>query len=585
MSGFFVSNNLGTFSAEDKTPKVFNASMVGWGGGSSSGTLVEALRGGSSSDNWSGRGISMSHFFKKKGDNTKYSGTPSFSVFPTNDSIELKGGHDYGFNVSGTSDSQALFEITVPSACVLGGKGHISPTVMWNGDSTSLLTAANNSNFPHITAVGGSENKVRIELAKPSHYISLDPADEISGIGTFTVNTSTKDGKEYKFEKTGGKLSQKGVCGKNGYGTPISIKLISWTKIQKGCTDNQASNFDGKGATWVDDGSCQFDVAPIETFTVSKSNVTQGVSNNVVFNFKLGNSAGQRTSKTTLYASNSAGDNQKLKSWGKNVFSQNWSYNTNKLPVGLTTFKLVSEWNLNAGNPDSAQVSLTVDSPQTLRSCNDPNASKYRETSITGDCGSCKSGYYLGDDGLCTTCEDPNRDSDSNGRCTTCLSGYAEDTDGTCQKVGCMTYADGLSASDDYNYDPDAVVNDSTMCQGADPVEPDLVPEMIDCELSDWGDWSEFTEWSDAVTASGTRTRTRNRTIVTNVSGGGATCGELEETETETGELDPDTGEVTTVTTSTDDTTSVTPTTKPSPVIPIIIGVAALGALALLIRR
>ena len=583
MSGFFVSNNLGTFSAEDKTPKVFNASMVGWGGGSSSGTLVEALRGGSSSDNWSGRGISMSHFFKKKGDNTKYSGTPSFSVFPTNDSIELKGGHDYGFNVSGTSDSQALFEITVPSACVLGGKGHISPTVMWNGDSTSLLTAANNSNFPHITAVGGSENKVRIELAKPSHYISLDPADEISGIGTFTVNTSTKDGKEYKFEKTGGKLSQKGVCGKNGYGTPISIKLISWTKIQKGCTDNQASNFDGKGATWVDDGSCQFDVAPIETFTVSKSNVTQGVSNNVVFNFKLGNSAGQRTSKTTLYASNSAGDNQKLKSWGKNVFSQNWSYNTNKLPVGLTTFKLVSEWNLNAGNPDSAQVSLTVDSPQTLRSCNDPNASKYRETSITGDCGSCKSGYYLGDDGRCTTCEDPNRDSDSNGRCTTCLSGYAEDTDGTCQKVGCMTYADGLSASDDYNYDPDAVVNDSTMCQGpagsgsgsGNGGTPD-----VDCELSDWSDWSE---WSTAGATDGVGvgpcgTRTRTRTVITDSSGNGAVCGALEEIETK----DCSTGDVTTYN---EDATQVTPPTTPSPVVPIIIGVAALGALALLIRR
>ena len=149
-----------------------------------------------------------------------------------------------------------------------------------------------------------------------------------------------------------------------------------------------------------------------------------------------------------------------------------------------------------------------------------------------------------------------------------------------------MTYADGTSASDDYEYDPDAVVNDSTMCQGQEEDEdPDLVPEMIDCELSDWGDWSEFTEWSDAATASGTRTRTRNRTIVTNVSGGGATCGELEETETETGELDPDTGEVTTVTTTTEDAKKVTPTTTSSPVVPIMIGVAALGALALLIRR
>jgi hypothetical protein len=32
MSGFFVSNNLGTFSAEGKTPKVFNATMSGFTG-------------------------------------------------------------------------------------------------------------------------------------------------------------------------------------------------------------------------------------------------------------------------------------------------------------------------------------------------------------------------------------------------------------------------------------------------------------------------------------------------------------------------------------------------------------------------
>ena len=95
-----------------------------------------------------------------------------------------------------------------------------------------------------------------------------------------------------------------------------------------------------------------------------------------------------------------------------------------------------------------------------------------RKTDSNGECAAdCNTGYYLGDDGLCTTCADPNSDSDSDGRCTTCLSGYAEHTDGTCQKVGCMTYADGSSASDDYEYDPDAIVNDSTMCQGQEEDE------------------------------------------------------------------------------------------------------------------
>ena len=467
----------------------------------------------------------------------------------------------------------------------------MSPIVAYAGDgqpsrNISLLTAANSSYWPNITKV--SDRSVRVKLTKSSHYISLDPAAEVPGIGTFTVNTSDSNGRDYKFERnnsSGSKLSRSTVCpGGTGYGTPMTIKLISWTKINKGCTSTDASNFGGNGENWVDDGSCAWNVAPITTFTINKTNVTQGVSTNVEFNFTLDNSAGQNTSKTTLYATNSAGTNQKIKSWGKGVFVAKYPYNTKNLPIGVTTFKLVSEWDKNAGNSQSSQVSLTVNSPQTLIPCDDPNASKYQETSTTGDCGSCNSGYYLGDDGLCTTCDDPNRDSDSDGRCTTCLSGYAEHTDGTCQKVGCMTYADGSSASDDYEYDPDAVVNDSTMCEGKEDEDPDPVPEDIDCELSDWSDWGDWSEWSDAATSSGTRTRTRNRTIVTPTSGAGAVCGENEETETENGELDPDTGEVT-ITTQTTGSTTTDETETSSPVVPIMIGVAALGALALLMRR
>ena len=59
---------------------------------------------------------------------------------------------------------------------------------------------------------------------------------------------------------------------------------------------------------------------------------------------------------------------------------------------------------------------------------------------------------------------------------------------------------------------------------------------------------------------------------------------QLEETETENGELDPDTGEVT-ITTQTTGTTATTTTETSSPVVPILIGVAALGALALFMRR
>jgi len=222
----------------------------------------------------------------------------------------------------------------------------------------------------------------------------------------------------------------------------------------------------------------------------------------------------------------------------------------------------------------------------------------HRNVDGNEECADCKPAYsMIDDDGYCTNCEatndDPYRAMNDDGTCGDCLSGYAEHTDGTCKKVGCMTFTDGTSASGDadlgaihtgdYNYDSDAEINDSSLCENPDGVAngggnggtPD-----VDCELSDWSDWSE---WSTAGATDGVGvgpcgTRTRTRTVITDSGGNGAVCGALEETETK----DCSTGEVTT---STDDITSVTPTTKPSPVIPIILGVAGIGVLALLMRR
>ena len=586
MSGFFVSNNLGTFSAEGKTPKVFKADIIGFGGASSSGNFKDIM---SSAGSPAAPGVGFTHKYKKVGDSTSYQNLPSFSDW-VGDSMKLSGGGDYGFNIEGANDASSWFQIEVPAGCQLGGPGHIGPSTTYGGDRISILTAASRSDFPSVRLVGNSKNKVEVELTHSDHYISLDPAAEVDGIATFTIVVPDKDGYAIKFQRSNAnadKLSRSNACSGTGggYGTPVLLTLVKWEKLVYGCgnPNTTATNYNSL-VTRNEDSLCKYTPAPISTFTISNNSVVEGANETVTFDWSLDSSNRKGVSTVKLYANNTDGSDQEIASWGPMVFIQALPYNTSSLPVGITDFKLVAAWDKNAGNPDVANVSLTVNSPQTLVSCNDSNASKYGETSETGDCGACNSNYYLDDaTGLCSQCQDPNRNQATDGKCTDCMTGYSEHTDGSCQKVGCITYADGLSASDDYNYDPDAVVNDSTMCQGADPVEPDLVPEMIDCELSDWGDWSEFTEWSDAATASGTRTRTRNRTIVTNVSGGGATCGELEETETETGVLDPDTGEVTTVTTTTEDATQVTPT--PSPVIPIIIGVAALGALALLIRR
>ena len=176
--------------------------------------------------------------------------------------------------------------------------------------------------------------------------------------------------------------------------------------------------------------------------------------------------------------------------------------------------------------------------------------------------------------GLCTQCgmDDPaqseNRNVGTDGRCGDCESGYALDSDDRCVKSGCMD-------EDDYEYDPDAVIDDPSACEGF----TGDVPADVDCVLSAWGEWSD---WSDPDTESGTRTR--ERTIETAVSGGGAVCESLEEIET--GVIDPDTGEITITTMGGD-----TPITPPaddepgSPVVPIVIGVAVLGALFMMMRR
>ena len=110
---------------------------------------------------------------------------------------------------------------------------------------------------------------------------------------------------------------------------------------------------------------------------------------------------------------------------------KNYTYNTASLPVGTSTFKLVSSWASNRNKDAKDTVSLTVNSPQTLLSCDDPNASKFGET------------------------------SDTDGRCGDCNSGYTRGTDGLCQKSGCMDDTDA-------NYDPDAVIDDVSACYGDD---------------------------------------------------------------------------------------------------------------------
>lgn len=57
--------------------------------------------------------------------------------------------------------------------------------------------------------------------------------------------------------------------------------------------------------------------------------------------------------------------------------------------------------------------------------------------------------------------------------------------------------------------------------------ETQTITADVDCVLSEWGDWSSWTD-----NGNGTKTRTRTRTVVTPPSGSGADCGPLFESET-----------------------------------------------------
>ena len=386
-------------------------------------------------------------------------------------------------------------------------------------------------------------------------YFSVDMDGEVANVAAFKMKTKCGT---YSLEK----WTPGGSGASSGWDVhQVAATLRSITYVKKGCTDAQANNTTA-GAT-DDDGSCKYTTTSISSFTAAPNNPKVG--DTVTLSWNLANT--NFTEVKILHNGNNIMPTAKKD-------AKTSSITVTPSSAGTQTYEMEVTWNKpNAGTP-TADLNLPVVSAVSYVTCTDPN----REKDNNQECADCKSGYYLGTDGLCTNCElsnpDPYRSMNTDGTCGDCMDGYLEDADNTCQKVGCMTYADGTSAEDDYNYDPDAVVNDSSLCEG--PGDPDIVPETIDCGVSDWSEWSA---WSDATTSSGTRTRTR--TIVTAQSGGGAGCPSLEETQT--GVVDPTTGEVI-IETQGGDVTPIEPETK-SLAGPLIIGGIVLTIGLLVFRR
>lgn len=475
--------------------------------------------------------------FRKKGSGSTYNGaggqTPSFVQWE-NDRIKLLGASDYGVTVKGAGAGNEM-TFRIESNAKMGGTGHLGPVATYNGNKLSLLGAAQTAAFTNIKEVPGSGGKkVDVTLTSGNHYISLDPGADASGIGTFTVKFKGPNG-DIKFERNN---SYDARISGSGKATPMYLGLVKWVQYKDGCMDNEAYNYKTTYNRQPASVTCTYRVAPVDTFTISKSQVTQGAADSVTFDWSLDTSKRQNASSVKLLVSNSSGNDQEITSWSKGVTAQTYTYNTSTLPVGTSTFTLLSSWDKIAGQQKKETVSLKINSPNTLLTCNDPNASKYQETSETGDCGSCNDGF--------------------------------QKSDGLCQKVGCTTEGN-------YNYDETAEIHDESMCYD----DSSDTPDAVDCELSDWDAWSDWSDWSD--TDSGTRTRTRNRTIVTENANGGEECAATEETETET--KDPETGEITSGITnnaSNNDTAAQeTPESGSFPVVPVLGGVLLLGVLLL----
>ena len=577
MSGFFVSNSLGTFNAEGKT-KAFNASLSGFPGAPSSATFRGLMEGLPLINNqkpsiWAYNDFHLTHGGKTV--TTGKSNKEHDKFFKWNngstaqDKVILYKDDAFSFTAKpGTTSKFTVKYVTNDK----GTKNAYDYVVNIKKETISIPTAAISSNSKYSCF----SNYYRDDKTGVCQFdVTLDGDD--ASYMSVDMNQNSSDAANSRYNTACGKWSKTNASGSDDpYNNDIDYVMIIWLSTTKnpvpGCIDTVADNYDSKASK--DNGTCRYTTSGITKFAVTPNEVKTGENINISWNLANSNfssikclmngtdimPSGKRSSKT-----------------------QNFNYVSTS--EGTKNFELIVNWNKagTSGNVKSSKKSVNVVSPITYIPCTDPN----RATDSNGECASCNTNYYLDDaTGLCSQCQDPNRNQATDGKCTDCMSGYAEHTDGSCQKVGCMTYADGSSAADDYEYDPDAVVNDSTMCQGKEEDDdPDINPvlESIDCELSDWADWSDYSDWSDAATESGTRTRTRSRTIVTNVQANGAICGALEETETETGELDPDTGEVTITTQTTGSTATTTETS--SPVVPILIGVAALGALALLIRR
>jgi len=398
----------------------------------------------------------------------------------------------------------------------------------------------------------GTNRAVRLTLdGDKGDYIEID----MDGGAMSNKNFSTQvDGVYY-----GTSTQPDNYCGNS---VRIDLNFRGVAALPKvGCMDTVADNYSSDYNKKCSN-CCTYTTATISSFTTNKPTLKVGETATLSWSISNGNFDEVQIIHD---GSNIMEDDA---DWDDKKISQSQSIEVSPSTTGNKGYELKVLWNKSNAATRTDDITLNVQSAISYVPCPDPN----RPTDNNGECAAgCNSGFYMDSTtGLCTQCgmDDPaqseNRNVGTDGLCGDCESGYALDSDDHCVKSGCMD-------EDDYEYDPDAVIDDPSACEGFTG-ETD-----IDCELSDWSDWSE---WSDPDTESGTRTRTR--TVVTAASGNGAVCESIEEIET--GVLDPETGEVIITTMSVTDPPPADD--EPGfPVVPVVIGTVVLGVLFMMMRR
>jgi hypothetical protein len=244
-------------------------------------------------------------------------------------------------------------------------------------------------------------------------------------------------------------------------GDRIQIKLVSVTANEvSGCTDPLANNTTDNAT--LDDGSCIYHTASINSFTISPTTVKVGEP--ITLSWSLSNAKFSKVSIIHNGTDLLAGTGQSQ--------DQSSSITFTPTTVGSNSFKLQVTWDKTNSQTRNLTRTINAQSATSYIQCTDPNRAK----DGNGECADCNTGYFLDSTtGLCSQCTDPNRSKNTDGTCGDCLDRYELTAAGICEPVisggnECAdsnreTNSDGSCASScisGYSFDS------SNMCQSDD---------------------------------------------------------------------------------------------------------------------